>query len=565
MQTINPKQKIVSSLRSILEDAARRAMADGTLPQAELPAYSIETPKDPGHGDLSANLAMVGARAFRCAPRAVAEALTAHMNLEDSFFTRCEIAGPGFLNFFLSDEGIAPLTIQAILAAGKDYGRTQAEHPQKIMVEFVSANPTGPMHIGNARGGVIGDCLAACLDACGEQVTREFYINDAGNQVERFALSLLARYREVCGDETAQVPEDGYHGEDVLILARAFHDEHFAQYGSEVTPELKEALTAFGLARNIAAMQKHLGRFGVEYDVWFKESSLHAGVELSETMDLLKASGHTYESDGALWLRTTDFGCEKDDVLIRSNGFYTYFAVDIAYHRNKFLVRGFDRVINVWGADHHGHVARLKAALSSLGIDPERLHVVLMQMVRLMRDGEQVKVSKRSGKSITLIDLLDEMPLDSARFFFNLRSPDSHFDVDLDLAVSNTSQNPVYYVQYAHARICSVLSLMQSEGIDSSPEGADAALLKTPAEHALILLLADLPEVIREAAATYDPSQLTRYSIALATAFHKFYTECRVRDAEPELRRARIALLHATRQTLANTCALLGISAPEKM
>ncbi len=564
MITKNPKKYITDTLRDMIAKAANAAMADGALPACDLPAFTVETPKDTSHGDLSANIAMVGARLFRVAPRVAATAIAERIVFDGTPFTRCEIAGPGFMNFFLSD-ALTGITLDSILHLGQDYGRTESEAPKKVMVEFVSANPTGPMHIGNARGGVIGDCLAACLDASGEQVTREFYVNDAGNQVERFALSITARYLEVCGHTDSVVPEDGYHGEDVLILAREFHKEYFDQYGDTVTDELKQALTQFGLARNIAAMQKHLGRFGVNYDVWFMESGLHAGTELAETMDILKSSGYTYENEGALWLRTTDFGCEKDDVLVRSNGFYTYFAVDIAYHRNKFLVRGFDKVINVWGADHHGHVARLKGALKALNIDPDRLHVVLMQMVRLMRDGEQVKVSKRSGKSITLIDLLDEMPLDSARFFFNLRSPDSHFDVDLDLAISNTSQNPVYYVQYAHARICSMLGLLESEGISLDINGADYSLLVEPSERSLIALLADLPDVVRNVGAQYDPSLLTRYSIDLASAFHKFYTDCRCRDAEEPIRKVRIALLLATKQALANACAMLGISAPEKM
>ena len=564
MITQNPKKYITDALRNMIAKATAAAMADGALPQCDIPTFTVETPKDTAHGDLSANIAMVGARAFRVAPRVAAAAIAEHLDFSGSPFTRCEIAGPGFMNFFVSDT-LSSITLDSILSLGDRYGYTDAEDPQKVMVEFVSANPTGPMHIGNARGGVIGDCLAACLGASGHDVTREFYVNDAGNQVERFALSITARYLEVCGHADSRVPEDGYHGEDVLILAREFHKEFGSQYGDTVTPELKEALTKFGLSRNIAAMQKHLGRFGVNYDVWFLESGLHAGTELAETMDILKTSGYTYENEGALWLRTTDFGCEKDDVLVRSNGFYTYFAVDIAYHRNKFLVRGFDKVINVWGADHHGHVARLKGALKALGIDPNRLHVVLMQMVRLMRDGEQVKVSKRSGKSITLIDLLDEMPLDSARFFFNLRSPDSHFDVDLDLAISNTSQNPVYYVQYAHARICSILAKMSADGVSLDVTDSDHQLLTEPAERALIALLADFPEVVSHVGLLYDPSLLTRYSIDLATAFHKFYTDCRCHDAQDDVRQARIALLLATKQTLANACVMLGIDAPEKM
>ncbi len=562
--TKNPQSAIHDQLRRLINEALKRAMAEGVFPDGGIPDYGIERPKDAGHGDLSVNVAMAGAKHFRLAPRAAAQMILDRLSFEGTFFSRGEIAGPGFLNFYLSEHINRP-TQDSVLALAEDYGKTDCVNPQRVMVEFVSANPTGPMHIGNARGGVIGDCLAGCLAAAGQTVEREFYINDAGNQVERFALSLIARYMQVCGHADYLVPEDGYQGEDVLILAREFHAAHFAEYGDKTTDALKTALTKFGLERNITAMQRHLGKFGVHYDTWFKESALYGGTELADTMNALKKSGHTYENEGALWLRTTDLGCEKDDVLIRSNGFYTYFAVDIAYHRNKFLTRGFDKVINVWGADHHGHVARLKGAMQALSIDPDRLHIVLMQMVRLMRGGTPVKVSKRSGKSITLTDLLDEMPLDSARFFFNLRAPDSHFDVDLDLAVSNTSQNPVYYVQYAHARICSMLSVLEDEGISIHVENADYSLLTEKSEHELILHLSGFPQTIINAANGYDPSLLTRYCVDLATAFHKFYTECRVRDAGIELRSARIALLLAAKQVLFNACGLLGIIAPVKM
>lgn len=560
----NPEKYATETLNELLCAAVKNAADSGLLPDAPVPQYAIEQPKSAEHGDFSSNLALSGTKVYKLPPSKIAQIIVDNIELYGSPFDRCEIAGPGFINFFLSSEFNGSI-IESILDFNDDYGKTTPDKPQKVMVEFVSANPTGPMHIGNARGGVIGDCLATCLSWAGNDVTREFYINDAGNQVERFSQSLLARYMQACGHEDYPFPEDGYHGEDVSVIARKFKDEYFDRFKDEISDKLVSELTAYGLKQNIAAMQRDLQKFGVEYDVWFYESSLHNSNQIEDTISILKDSNYTFEKDGAFWFKATEFGCEKDDVLVKTNGFYTYLAVDIAYHRNKFQMRGFDKVINVWGADHHGHVARLKGTMTAIGQDSSKLDVVLMQMVRLIRDGQQVKVSKRTGKSIKLTDLLEEMPLDSARFFFNLRSPDSHFDVDLDLAVSETSQNPVYYVQYAHARICSILTLLDSEGISTENLSVDFTLLSSPAEHELISQLSKFPQEIIQVTKSYDPSLITRYLIDLATSFHKFYTECRVRDAEAQIRDARIELLRATKQVIANGCKVLGISAPKKM
>ncbi len=433
------------------------------------------------------------------------------------------------------------------------------------MVEFVSANPTGPMHLGNARGGALGDCLASVLDAAGYEVTREFYVNDAGNQIAKFAASLEARYLELY-KENVEFPEDGYHGEDIAVRAKEFADIHGDKYLNAPEQERRDALVAYALPKNVEGLRADLEKYRIVYDVWFRESELYKDGLVDKVIDILKDKGATYEQDGALWYRATDFGAEKDEVLVRSNGIPTYFAGDIAYHYNKFNVRGFERVINVWGADHHGHVARLKGAMDAVGLDGSRLDIVLMQLVRLVRDGEPVRMSKRTGKAITLTDLLEEIPIDAARFFFNLREPRSHFDFDLDLAVSESSDNPVYYVQYAHARICSILKNLHAEGIETENfSGADLMLLREADELALIKHLAALPGEINAAAREYDPARITRYTIDLASAFHRFYNSCRVKDCDAPLRLARTALCAATKQVLANCLTLLKITAPETM
>lgn len=573
------KKQIDALLRRSLERAAEK----GGLPSGAALSGTVEVPKDANNGDFAANHAMAGARALRMAPRKIAEALTANLELEGSYFTAAETAGPGFINFRLAPEWYSAV-MAAVQAEGADYGRSAAMQGQKVMVEFVSANPTGPMHMGNARGGVLGDTLAEVLSRAGAKVWREFYVNDAGNQIEKFAASIEARYAQlVLGEGAVEFPEDGYHGDDIKELARLFLEEKGAGWLDRPLAERHEAMARFGLEHNLPRMKADLARYGIEYDEWFFESSLHESGFVADTVAKLTECGFTYEKDGALWLATSRIlGDEllaagksekdiekldlKDDVLRRANGFYTYFAADIAYHRNKLEVRGFDRVINIWGADHHGHVARLKGALDALGLDGQhRLDIVLMQLVKLLRDGEVVRMSKRTGKAISLGDLLDEIPVDAARWFFNSR-PDTQMDFDLGLAVREDSENPVYYVQYAHARICSVLRNLAADG-HKVPAAADidASLLTTEQEREVIKQLAGLPDEVLHAAQSLDPSRINRYAMELAARFHRFYNACRIKGAEPGVLEARLLLADCVRGAIAVCLDILGVKAPEQM
>lgn len=541
--------------------AYRAAVQAGELPEAETPAVAVETPKDAANGDWASTFAMQCAKPLRMAPRKIADALLAHMELAGTCFERVTIAGPGFLNFTLGMGWYAE-ALQAVSRMGADYGKTTAENPEKIMVEFVSANPTGPMHMGNARGGVLGDCLAEVLAWAGNDVTREFYINDAGNQVDKFAHSVEGRYLQALrGEDAVEFDPSWYQGADIRELAEELIRLHGEKL-LDMEPEARRQLIVeYGLPANIAKMERDLERYKIKYDVWFRESGLHDSGFVADTVGMLEKAGATYEKDGALWLRSTDFGCDKDDVLRRANGFYTYFAADIAYHRNKFEVRGFDRVINIWGADHHGHVARLQRALDAVGLDgTHRLEIVLMQLVRMMQGGEVVRMSKRTGKSLTLSDLLDEIPVDAARFFFNSRAAETQMEFDLDLAVKQDSENPLYYVQYAHARICSVL-----RGVEAGAGEPDLTLLTHEDEKQLIKAIALLPDEILLAARDRDPSKLNKFGVLLASRYHKFYDSCRIRDAEPALRDARLALCCATRQAIENVLTIIGVEAPERM
>ena len=571
------------SINSLLCAACEKAVKNGELPEGAVLRGTVEIPKDTANGDYAANHAMTGAKAMRMPPRKIAETLVKNLALDGTWFSSVEVAGPGFINFRLADSWYGDV-LKAVVEEGENYGRIDEGKGQKVMVEFVSANPTGPMHMGNARGGVLGDALASVLDRAGYKVWREFYVNDAGNQIEKFSSSIDARYRQlILGEDKVEFPEDGYHGEDIKELAKAFFDKNGDSYLNRDVSERHEAMAKFGLERNIPKMQADLRRYGIEYDCWFFESELHSTGYVAESVDMLAQRGYTYEKDGALWLKTSQILSEnllragkkqadidklelKDDVLRRANGFYTYFAADIAYHRNKFEKRGFDKVINVWGADHHGHVARLKGAMDALGLDGEhRLDIVLMQLVKLMQNGEVARMSKRSGKAITLTTLLDEIPVDAARYFFNSR-PESPVEFDLDLAVRQDSENPVYYVQYAHARICTMLAALLSDGYQvPALESFDAAVLSTDAERELIKQLAALPEEIRLAARDYDPSRINKYVTELASRFHRFYTACRIKDAESDVRAARMLLAAAVKQVIAVSLAIVGVSAPEKM
>ena len=546
-------------------NAYHAAVQAGELPEAEVPAVAVEIPKDTKNGDYASSFAMQCARPLHMAPRKIAESITAHISLDDSYFEEISIAGPGFLNFRLGKKWYAD-AIALVAQMGKDYGKTKAEHPEKIMVEFVSANPTGPMHMGNARGGVLGDCLAEVLTWAGNDVTREFYINDAGNQVDKFAHSVEGRYiQQLKGEDAIEFDASWYQGADIKELAADLIQMHGDKLLEMSGEERRKVIVEYGLPTNIARMQRDLERYKIHYDVWFRESGLHSSGYVEETVKMLADKGATYEKEGALWLRSTDFGCEKDDVLRRANGFYTYFAADIAYHRNKFEKRGFDRVINIWGADHHGHVHRLQSALDALGLDgSHRLEIVLMQLVRMMQGGEVVRMSKRTGKSLTLSDLLDEIPVDAARYFFNSRAAETQMEFDLDLAVKQDSDNPLYYCQYAHARICSLLRKMEEEGV-TVPEQADLTVLNAEEELALVKQISLLPEEIIGAAADRDPSRLNKYAVALCAQFHRFYNACRIKEAEDEVRDARLVLCRAARQTIYNVLTMIGVEAPEHM
>ena len=578
----NPRLAALTQARTLLTAAARAAMADGALPQAELPEFIVEIPADVKNGDVACNLAMAGARVFRKAPRQIAEAITARLDLTGALFDRVEVAGPGFINLFLG-QGWFTSVLRAA-AADPAYGRTDAGAGKRYNVEFVSANPTGPMHMGNARGGALGDCLAACLDWAGYDVTREFYINDAGNQIEKFGKSLAIRYLQLYkGEDACPLPAECYQGADIIAHAKAFADLHGDAYVNADFEALKQAIVAYALPKNIAGLQRDLGKYRIEYDVWFHESELHKSGAVQAVVDKLLASGACYKAeDGAIMYRSaqyaakygvankrkTDDGEEeaKDEVLVRANGIPTYFAADIAYHYDKLAVRGFDKAIDVWGADHHGHVARMKGAMDAIGLDGSRLDVVLMQMVNLMQDGQPVRMSKRTGNAITLTDLLEEVPIDSARFLFNMHDAGSGIDFDLDQAVKTDNDNPVYYVQYAHARICSILKKLESDGVVfGGEEGVNPALLTEPAEDELIRMLAAFPQEIVMAAEKYDPSRINRFVIDLAGAFHHFYGSCRIQGADPAVQQARLALCIGVKNIIHNVLTMFKINVPEKM
>ena len=580
----NMIQSAKDQVASLTQAAYEKAAAEGLLPAGAQVKATIEIPKDVSHGDYASSFAMAGAKALHMAPRAIAQIILDHLELEGTYFQSAEIAGPGFLNFRLGSRWYGEV-IADIEREGMTYGAVDEGHGEKVMVEFVSANPTGPMHIGNARGGVLGDSLASVLERAGYDVWREFYVNDAGNQIHKFAVSIDARYRQlILGEENVPFPEDCYQGDDIKELAAAFRAEHGDSWVDKSEEERQEAMANFGLKRNIPKMQEDLRRYKIEYNEWFLESTLHNSGYVAETVGMLSDKGWTYEKDGALWLNTTELLKEKymregktreqvdkldlkDDVLRRANGFYTYFAADIAYHRNKLEKRGFQTAINIWGADHHGHVARLQAALDGLGLDgSHRLVVVLMQLVNLLQDGKPVRMSKRSGKAIALRDLLDEVSVDACRYFFNSRSFTSPLDFDLDLAVKEDSENPVYYVQYAHARICSLVARMKEEGASVSAASAiDASVFSTPEELALVKTLSLFPEEIRLASRDYDSSHINRYLLTLAGDFHRFYNACRIKGEEEHVLAARLKLADTVRSVLANGMTLIGVTAPEKM
>ncbi len=563
----------VFEIKYQIENAVKSALgavvsdADDAAKEAALAAeIEIEIPKDKTHGDFSVNTAMKLTKILRKNPRELATALVGAINTDGTYIDKIEIAGPGFINFYLKNSWLYD-GLRLAYAKGNNYGRTDFGAGKKVMVEFVSANPTGPMHMGNARGGALGDSLASVLDWTGYDVTREFYINDAGAQIEKFGKSLEARYMQIIlGEDAVEFPEDGYQGNDIRVHAKNYYDANGDILADKDSETRRKTLVEYALPINIANLERDLGKYRIKYDVWFPESDIHKNGEVAETIKLLTDAGLTYEKDGAVWIKTTEFGDEKDEVLIRANGIPTYFAVDIAYHRNKFTKRGFDKVINIWGADHHGHVARMKGAMEALGIDSNKLEIIIMQLVRLIKDGDVARMSKRTGEMITLSDLVEEIGVDAARFFFNLRQAGSHLEFDMDLAVAQNSDNPVFYVQYAHARIASILRNLAKENITlADVDKIDASLLTQSEELELIGKIVALPEEIALCAQSMEPSKLTRYVMDLAALFHSFYNNCRVKCEDESLMQARLLLCAVTKQVISNVLDILKITAPDEM
>ena len=573
-------------VKETVMNALGRLVAEGKIEAVPLPAFNVERPADVSHGDFSCNAAMASAKALKNNPRAIGQMIADAAILDGTVFEKIEVAGPGFLNFFISPVWFNE-TVGEVISSGSDYGKTELGKGKRVLVEFVSANPTGPMHIGNARGGALGDSLSSVLQFAGYDVEREFYVNDAGNQIEKFGKSLSIRYMQIADGNKADViasfgdddvcrkifedeenfpmPEDVYKGVDIIEHAYNFYKINGDKFVSADEESRKSALVEYALPLNIDGLEKDLKKYRIVYDTWFRESSLHKSGAVKQIVDMLTEKRQTYEKDGAIWFKASDFGDDQDRVLVRANGIPTYFVPDIAYHYNKLVTRGFDKAIDILGADHHGYIARMKAALTALGVDANKLDIVIMQMVMLVRNGETVKLSKRSGKAITLSTLLDEVPIDAARFFFNLRDPNTHLEFDLELAIEESSNNPVFYVQYAHARICSILRRMEEDGTGYKNIPLTELNFNHPAELALIRHIAALPNCINEAAKDYNPSKITKYLCDLAQLFHKFYDNCKIKGEEENILQSRLSLCVATKTVFKNLLDLLKVDAPEKM
>ncbi len=552
--------EIKNVLAAAITDAVRKAISNGVLKEGELPEVLLEVPPQKEFGDFATNFAMQSARSLKCSPRLIAQAVAD--NLECRYVAKTEIAGPGFINFYLRKDWLAD-TLADIVAAGEDYGNLKNSCGEKIQVEYVSANPTGPLHVGHGRGAAVGSALTNLLKAAGYDVSSEYYINDDGNQINNLAASVNARYLEALGQQT-EFPENGYHGYDIVETAqriiRIYGDKFLHM---DETERLRQFRT-IALQEKLAALKEDLEAFNVTFDVWFSEQTLHDAGAIKAACTLLDERGYMYEKDGALWLKATEYGDDKDRVVIRDNGVPTYFAADIAYHGNKFG-RGFDRVINLWGADHHGYIARMKAAVGALGYKPEQLEVLILQMVSLYRNGELVKMSKRTGQSVTLNELIEEVGTDAARFFFTMRSIDSQLDFDMTLATEKSNENPVYYIQYAHARICSIMRQLQEAGIEVMSEGLHLDLLEGKEELELIKKLGEYPELLETAAKERAVHKVAHYVHELASLFHSFYNQCRILGVDSELQQARIALVKAVGHVLRHALGILGVSAPERM
>lgn len=561
---MNMVQKVTDQIKEIIKEAIKACINKGELNIEEIPQIVVEVPREKSHGDFATNIAMLLTKQMNKNPRLIAQAIVDKADYEGTYVESIEIAGPGFINFRLNNLWLYK-TVEIIHNETESYGKVDIGKGKKVMVEFVSANPTGPMHMGNARGAALGDSLASVLQAAGYDVTREFYINDAGNQIDKFGKSLEVRYLQLLGHDM-KLPEDGYQGQDIIDHMKAFIEQEGDKYLDVSSEDRQEVFIRYALKKNLDRIKKDLADFGVHFDEWFSEQSLYDSGEIMETIDYLREQGYTYEQGDAIWLEASRFGAEKDEVLVRSNRIPTYFSGDIAYHRNKFITRKYDWAINIWGADHHGHVARMKGAMAALGCDPHKLQIIIMQLVRLLRNGEVARMSKRKGKAISLSDLIEEVGKDAARFFFNLRASDTHLDFDLDLAVEKSNENPVFYVQYAHARICSILNQVEQQGISiPSIDSINLTLLKEDTEIGLMRKLAELPEEITRAAQTVEPTRITRYVLDVASMFHAFYNSCRCLVEDESLMMARLALIVATRTVIKNVLDLLAISAPERM
>ncbi|MEV3674949.1 arginine--tRNA ligase [Paenibacillus larvae] len=557
---MNVLNEVKTSVKKAIADAVVSA---GIVDIEQLPAVTLEVPKDKAHGDFATNIAMQLTRIAKQNPRQIAEKLIAHLDKEAAYIDEVEIAGPGFINFRMNKSYLYQV-IGQVLEQGNSYGKINMGKGKRVQVEFVSANPTGSLHLGHARGAAVGDALCNVLEMAGCEVTREYYINDAGNQVLNLAKSIEARYRQALGQE-AEMPEDGYYGEDIKgfaeELAKAEGDRLLALNDEERLVFFRK----YGLEKELDKIKRDLGRFGVKFDEWFSETSIYENNMIDDVLKQLKDNGHVFEQDGATWLRTTDYGDDKDRVLIKNDGTYTYLTPDVAYHRNKYE-RGYDEIINIWGADHHGYIPRMKAAVTALGYDANKLTVLIAQMVSLFQNGEKVKMSKRTGKAVTMEDLMDEVGVDAIRYFFTMRSMDSHLDFDMDLAISKSNENPVFYVQYAHARICSIFRQAEEQGISMLPAGqADLSRLTAEAEFNLLRKMAELPEEVAIAAEQYAPHRLIRYVYELASQFHSYYKAERVITDDAAQTQARLALLAALRVVLRNVLAAVGVSVPERM
>jgi arginyl-tRNA synthetase len=544
------------------EEVVASVVKAGLAEKEQIPDVVLETPKEKAHGDYATNMAMQLARIAKKAPRAIAEDIVANFDKEKGAIEKIEIAGPGFINFFLDNSYLTNL-IPAILEENEAYGTSTHGNNKKVQIEFVSANPTGSLHLGHARGAAVGDTLCNILDRAGFDVSREYYINDAGNQIHNLALSVEARYFQALGKE-CEMPEDGYHGADIIQFGKDLAEEHGEKFVSMDEKERYNYFRSYGLKRELAKLQKDLEEFRVNFDEWYSETSLYESGKIDDVLKTLKERNEIYEEDGATWFRSTAYGDDKDRVLIKNDGSYTYLTPDIAYHQDKFK-RGFEKLINIWGADHHGYIPRMKAAVQALGYQPEQLEVQIIQMVNLFKDGEKMKMSKRTGKAVTLRELMEEVGLDAMRYFFAMRSSDSHLDFDIDLAVSRSNENPVYYVQYAHARVCSILRQGEEMGLSYEAQ-ADLSLVSSEKEIELLKKLGELPEVVVEAADKLSTHRITNYAFELASALHSFYNAERVLDSEDmEKSAARFKLMKAVQIVIQNTLAIVGVSAPEKM